>query len=60
MNPNEPLSPGDQATASELATNDKSADHSRRVFLFKLSLLLNGAVGAVWRCRYLAIFWDPP
>ncbi|WP_158793015.1 ubiquinol-cytochrome c reductase iron-sulfur subunit [Granulicella sp. L60] len=26
---------------------DKSAGHSRRVFLFKLSLLLNGAVGAI-------------
>ncbi|MGA2851002.1 MAG: Rieske 2Fe-2S domain-containing protein [Terracidiphilus sp.] len=47
MNSSEPLSPGDQATATEPATNAKSAGHSRRVFLFKLSLLLNGAVGAV-------------
>ena len=47
MNSSEPLSPGDQAAATELATNAKSAGHTRRVFLFKLSLLLNGAVGAI-------------
>jgi menaquinol-cytochrome c reductase iron-sulfur subunit len=47
MNSSEPLSPGDQAPATEPTTNAKSAGHSRRVFLFKLSLLLNGAVGAV-------------
>ncbi|MGA9668112.1 MAG: Rieske 2Fe-2S domain-containing protein [Terracidiphilus sp.] len=47
MNPTEPLSPTDQAAATEPATNANSAGHSRRVFLFKLSLLLNGAVGAV-------------
>jgi menaquinol-cytochrome c reductase iron-sulfur subunit len=29
------------------ATKDKAAAHSRRVFLFKLSVLLNAAVGAV-------------
>src|SRR5580698_8064214 len=59
MNPNEPLSPGDQATASELATNDKSAGHSRRVFLFKLSLLLNGAVGAVMAVPILGYLLGP-
>jgi Rieske Fe-S protein len=47
MNPSEPLSPGDRAPATEPAANPASAGHSRRVFLFKLSLLLNGAVGAV-------------
>jgi menaquinol-cytochrome c reductase iron-sulfur subunit len=47
MNPIEPLSPGDQDPATKPATNPKSAGHSRRVFLFKLSLLLNGAVGAI-------------
>jgi len=47
MNSSEPLSPGDQATATEPAASANNAGHSRRVFLFKLSLLLNGAVGAV-------------
>ena len=59
MNTNEPLSPGDQATASELATNAKSAGHSRRVFLFKLSLLLNGAVGAVLAVPILGYLLGP-
>jgi menaquinol-cytochrome c reductase iron-sulfur subunit len=47
MNPSEPHSPSEQATATEPSADQKSADHSRRAFLFKLSLLLNGAVGAV-------------
>lgn len=47
MNPSEPHSPSDQATTTEPAENASSAGHSRRAFLFKLSLLLNGAVGAV-------------
>lgn len=47
MNPSEPLSQDDQGTMAEPAANPRSAGHSRRVFLFKLSLLLNGAVGAV-------------
>ena len=47
MNSSESLSPSDQATAEESATNARNAGHSRRVFLFKLSLLLNGAVGAI-------------
>lgn len=47
MNPSEPLSPSDQATAAESAANAGNAGRSRRAFLFKLSLLLNGAVGAV-------------
>jgi menaquinol-cytochrome c reductase iron-sulfur subunit len=46
-NPSEPLSPDDGASATESAANAKVAGHSRRVFLFKLSLLLNGAVGAL-------------
>jgi menaquinol-cytochrome c reductase iron-sulfur subunit len=45
MEPSEPLSPGNQT--AEPTANPNSAGHSRRVFLFKLSLLLNGAVGAV-------------
>jgi Rieske Fe-S protein len=47
MNPSEPLTPGDQSATPEPAVNPGAAGHSRRVFLFKLSLLLNGAVGAV-------------
>jgi len=47
MNPSEPHSPSDQARATEPAADQKNSGHSRRVFLFKLSLLLNGAVGAV-------------
>jgi menaquinol-cytochrome c reductase iron-sulfur subunit len=47
MNSSEPLSPGDQTTATEPAASANNAGHSRRVFLFQLSLLLNGAVGAV-------------
>ncbi|MGA3048360.1 MAG: Rieske 2Fe-2S domain-containing protein [Terracidiphilus sp.] len=47
MNPIEPQSPSDQINVTQPADNSKSAGHSRRVFLFKLSLLLNGAVGAV-------------
>ena len=52
MKPSEPTpqsdsaSQGGQAIPQELASA-RSAGHSRRVFLFKLSLLLNGAVGAV-------------
>jgi menaquinol-cytochrome c reductase iron-sulfur subunit len=47
MNPSEPTAKNEQATSTEPAANSKSAGHSRRVFLFKLSLLLNGVVGAV-------------
>src|SRR5277367_3083740 len=48
MIPSEQIPSSDQATpTTEAAANQKSAGHSRRVFLFKLSLLLNGAVGAV-------------
>jgi Rieske Fe-S protein len=43
----EPLPPGPPSAAAEPAPNPNSAGHSRRAFLFKLSLLLNGAVGAV-------------
>ncbi len=47
MNPNEPLSPDDQAGAPEPVAQPAPNVPSRRAFLFKLSLLLNGAVGAV-------------
>ena len=41
-----PESPA-QAAAEFPVTNSESASHSRRAFLFKLSLALNAAVGAV-------------
>jgi Rieske Fe-S protein len=54
MNPNEPdpqsISQGDQSSEQPLKTEPSDANqaaHSRRAFLFKLSLLANGAVGAV-------------
>ncbi len=55
MNPNETHSPGELNPAAEPASNPAAeqapspaaAGHSRRAFLFKLSLALNGAVGAV-------------
>jgi menaquinol-cytochrome c reductase iron-sulfur subunit len=48
MIPSEQIPSSDQATpTTEAAANQKGVGHSRRVFLFKLSLLLNGAVGAV-------------
>jgi Rieske Fe-S protein len=37
----------EQAQGTPPAPDDRAAMHSRRVFLFKLSLLMNGAVGAV-------------
>jgi menaquinol-cytochrome c reductase iron-sulfur subunit len=52
MTPSEPTpqsdsaSQGGQAIPQELASA-RSAGHSRRAFLFKLSLLANGAVGAI-------------
>ncbi len=39
MTQSEQIPPSDQAAATEPAVNHKSEGHSRRVFLFKLSLL---------------------
>jgi len=47
MNPNDPLPTNDQTTGPDSAPNPNSSGHSRRVFLFKLSLMLNGLVGAI-------------
>lgn len=47
MESNEPKSQTDPNLATEPAAKLEKAFHSRRAFLFKLSLLLNGAVGAV-------------
>jgi menaquinol-cytochrome c reductase iron-sulfur subunit len=46
MTPSEQPIQSDQATPTE-PESAKSIGHSRRVFLFKLSLLANGAIGAV-------------
>jgi menaquinol-cytochrome c reductase iron-sulfur subunit len=45
MTQSEQIPPSDQAAATEPIVNARNAGHSRRVFLFKLSLLVNGAVG---------------
>jgi menaquinol-cytochrome c reductase iron-sulfur subunit len=47
MTQSEQIPPSDQVPTTEPAVNTRGAGHSRRVFLFKLSLLVNGAVGVV-------------
>jgi len=67
MIPSEPTPPSDQVTTTDPAanptnpdsTNPKTAGHSRRVFLFKLSLLVNGAVGAVLAVPILGYLLGP-
>jgi menaquinol-cytochrome c reductase iron-sulfur subunit len=59
MNPNDPLPPGETVTAKEPGIDPKVAAHSRRVFLFKLSLLLNGAVGAILAVPVLGYLMGP-
>jgi menaquinol-cytochrome c reductase iron-sulfur subunit len=56
--PSEPVL-SDQATLTEPVKNPASAGHSRRVFLFKLSLLVNGAVGAVLAVPILGFLLKP-
>ncbi len=46
MNPNEPNVQEEEVVVDE-ATRIRRAGHTRRAFLFKLSLALNGIVGAV-------------
>jgi menaquinol-cytochrome c reductase iron-sulfur subunit len=43
----EPLKHPGESGSDDLSSVDKAAAHSRRLFLFKLSVLLNAAVGAV-------------
>ncbi len=45
--PNPPLDENSEQAVVEEATRARRAGHSRRTFLFKLALLVNGAVGAV-------------
>ena len=59
MNASEPNSPGEQPRQTDTAATPGRAGHSRRVFLFKLSLLLNGAVGAVLAVPILGYLLGP-
>jgi len=59
MNPTEPLSSTNQATVTTPAATPPDTGHSRRVFLFKLSLLLNGAVGVVLAIPILGYLLGP-
>jgi len=54
-----PHEPGAQAPAQQASSATHSALHSRRAFLFKLSLLLNGAVGAVLAVPILGYIFGP-
>jgi Rieske Fe-S protein len=54
-----PHEPGTPMPAQETAAAAKTALHSRRAFLFKLSLLLNGAVGAVLAVPILGYILGP-
>ncbi len=59
MNESEPNAPGEQPRMTDTAVASVRAGHSRRVFLFKLSLLLNGAVGAVLAVPILGYLLGP-
>ena len=55
----ETTNPSEPQTSADPAPNPNAAGHSRRVFLFKLSLLLNGAVGAVMAVPILGYLLGP-
>ncbi|MBB5064222.1 ubiquinol-cytochrome c reductase iron-sulfur subunit [Granulicella mallensis] len=60
MTPSEQqIPPGAPLTEPANPESHKSAGHSRRVFLFKLSLLVNGAVGAVLAVPILGYLLGP-
>jgi menaquinol-cytochrome c reductase iron-sulfur subunit len=58
MDPTEQISQEEQPVRSE-PESVRAAKHSRRAFLFKLSLLLNGAVGAVLAVPIIGYFLGP-
>ncbi len=58
MDPMEQHPQNEQPIESE-SQSVRSANHSRRVFLFKLSLLFNGAVGAVLAVPLIGYFLGP-
>jgi len=57
MNPSD--HPPEASTAAQPAPNPSAADHSRRVFLFKLSLALNGVVGSILAVPILGYILGP-
>lgn len=59
MTPSEQIPPGAPLTEPANPAGHKSEGHSRRVFLFKLSLLVNGAVGAVLAVPILGYLLGP-
>jgi menaquinol-cytochrome c reductase iron-sulfur subunit len=63
MNPNEPANVSVNVEARhpvvDEAAEARKAGHSRRTFLFKLSLLLNGAVGAVLAVPIIGYLFGP-
>jgi len=59
MNPSEPPVINHQETAAEPVAKTKVAGDSRRIFLFKLSLALNGVVGAVLAVPILGYLLGP-
>jgi Rieske Fe-S protein len=58
MNPIE-QNPQDEQIVKGESESVRSAKHSRRAFLFKLSLLVNGAVGAVLAMPIIGYLWGP-
>jgi len=58
MNPNQPNAQEQPAEVDE-AARIRRAEHSRRAFLFKLSLALNGVVGAVMAVPIIGYLFGP-
>jgi menaquinol-cytochrome c reductase iron-sulfur subunit len=56
MDPNQPIA---QEQPVDEATRIRQAGHSRRAFLFKLSLALNGVVGAVMAVPIIGYLFGP-
>ena len=54
-----PMEPGEQLPPGEATASAKAAAHTRRVFLFKVSVLLNGAVGAVMAVPIIGYILGP-
>lgn len=59
MEENETQSPNEQAGRTHASPTPHNPGHSRRVFLFKVSLLLNGAVGVVLAIPIFGYFLGP-
>lgn len=59
MNPNDAPNPQDVQAVVDEATRARRAGHSRRAFLFKLSLLVNGVVGAVLAVPIIGYLFGP-